>query len=391
MGPTGKLPSAGDPDLSNITYDELADIFREQAAGLLRGGVDLLVIETSQDILEVKAAIHGATLAFEETGIFVPIQAQVTLDTNGRMLLGTDINAALATLEGLPIDVIGTNCSTGPEHMREPARFLGENAPLPVSTIPNAGLPLNVDGEAVYPLEPEPYAEAMLEFIEKYHISVVGGCCGTTPAHLKCLTEKLHKRQPKPAERPAAAAARLSSGIQATAMQQTPPPLLIGERCNAQGSREFKRMLLAQDYDAILSLARQQVDNGAHALDISVAVTETANEEETMHAVIRKLVIAGINVPFVIDTTEISVMEAALKAAPGRCMINSTHLESGRAKADVIFRMAKEHNAAVLVLTIDEEGMAKSVERKLAVARRIFRYCRQRARPAPPGPGLRRP
>ena len=171
----------------------------------------------------------------------------------------------------------------------------------------------------------------MLEFIEKYHISVVGGCCGTTPAHLKCLTEKLQKRRLKPAPRPEATAARLSSGIQATAMQQVPPPLLIGERCNAQGSREFKRMLLAQDYDAILNLARQQVDNGAHALDISVAVTETANEEETMHNVIRKLVIAGINVPFVIDTTEISVMEAALKACP-RPLYDQFHSSGERSR-----------------------------------------------------------
>ncbi len=197
IGPSGKLPSADDPELSNISFDELADVFREQAAGLIRGGVDLLLIETSQDILEVKAAITGIQKAFDETGLSLPIQAQVTLDTTGRMLLGTDMAAALTILEGMPIDVIGLNCSTGPEHMREPIRILGEQSTLPVSCIPNAGLPLNVDGQAVYPLEPEPFAEALLAFVEKNNISVVGGCCGTTPAHLKLLVEKLGSR-PQP-------------------------------------------------------------------------------------------------------------------------------------------------------------------------------------------------
>ena len=191
IGPSGKLPSMDDPELSNISFDELVDVFREQAFGLLKGGVDVIVIETSQDILEVKAAIIGVTKAFEETGIYIPIQAQVTLDTTGRMLLGTDIGAALVILESLPIDVIGLNCSTGPEHMREPIRYLGENTHLPVSCIPNAGLPLNVDGEAVYPLSPEEFSTTMTEFIERNHISVVGGCCGTTPAHLKKLVESV--------------------------------------------------------------------------------------------------------------------------------------------------------------------------------------------------------
>ena len=193
IGPSGKLPSANDPDLSNVTFDQLADVFCEQAIGLIRGGVDLLLIETSQDILEVKAAITGIHKAFDETQIYLPIQAQVTLDTTGRMLLGTDVAAALTILEGMGIDVIGLNCSTGPEHMREPIRILGENSILPVSCIPNAGLPLNVDGQAVYPLEPEPFAEALVEFVEKHHISVVGGCCGTTPEHIRQMREIIGK------------------------------------------------------------------------------------------------------------------------------------------------------------------------------------------------------
>ncbi|MDD2921053.1 MAG: homocysteine S-methyltransferase family protein, partial [Anaerolineales bacterium] len=369
MGPTGKLPSTNDPELSNIAYDELIDIFREQAVGLIRGGVDLLLIETSQDILEVKAVISGIHKAFDETQIYLPIQAQVTLDTTGRMLLGTDINASLTILEGMGIDVIGLNCSTGPEHMREPIRFLGENSTLPVSCIPNAGLPLNVDGQAVYPLEPEPFANDLYEFVTKHNISVVGGCCGTTPAHLKALVEKLNNHPSH--NRPLSSVGRLSSAMSAIAMRQDPAPTLLGERCNAQGSRKFKRLLLEEDYDGILDVAREQVAGGAHALDISVAVTERADEGELMRKVVKKLQM-GVDVPLVIDTTEVDVMEIALQTAPGRCLINSTHLESGRAKADKIFSLAKKYNAAVIVLTIDEAGMAKTAQRKLEVAQRIY-------------------
>jgi 5-methyltetrahydrofolate--homocysteine methyltransferase len=369
VGPTGKLPSADDPELSNIGFDELLDIFREQAIGLISGGVDFIIIETSQDILEVKAAIQGCQKAFEQTGVYLPIQAQVTLDTSGRMLLGTDVATALTILEGLPIDVIGLNCSTGPDHMREPIRILGEQSSLPVSCIPNAGLPLNVDGQAVYPLEPEPFANALIEFIDKYNISVVGGCCGTTPKHLQTLVSKLNNRQHPP--RPASPLARLSSSISATTMKQEPAPLLIGERCNAQGSRKFKRFLLEEDYDSILEIARDQVNFGAHALDISCAVTERPDELELMRKTVKKLTM-GVEVPLVIDTTELDVLEVALKTAPGRCLINSTHLEAGRDKADKIFNLAKQHNAAVIVLTIDEKGMAKTAATKLEVAKRIY-------------------
>ncbi|HSJ85993.1 MAG TPA: dihydropteroate synthase, partial [Anaerolineales bacterium] len=330
---------------------------------------DVLLIETSQDILEVKAAIIGCHKAMEETGIYLPLQAQVTLDTTGRMLLGTDVGAALAILQDMGIDVIGLNCSTGPEHMREPIRVLGENSTLPVSCIPNAGLPLNVDGQAVYPLEPEPFANDLYEFVTKHNISIVGGCCGTTPAHLKLLVEKLNAH-PHPA-RPAHSDPQLASAMSAISMRQDPPPTLLGERCNAQGSRKFKRLLLEEDYDGILEIAREQVDFGAHALDISCAVTERPDEVELMRKVVKKLEM-GVDVPLVIDTTELDVLETALKTAPGRCLINSTHLEAGRTKADKVFALAKEHNAAVIVLTIDEGGMAKTREKKLEVAKRIY-------------------
>lgn len=368
IGPSGKLPSMDDPELSNVSFDQLADIFREQAKGLLEGGVDLILIETSQDILEVKAAIVGIHQAFEETGIFVPIQAQVTLDTTGRMLLGTDIQAVQTILEGMGIDAIGLNCSTGPDYMREPIRILGEQSTLPVSCIPNAGLPLNVDGQAVYPLEPQPFADALTEYVEKFHINIVGGCCGTTPEHLARLVAQI--RGQKPAPRPTTVVPRLASATQAMNMQQEPAPFLIGERLNTQGSAKFKKMILAEDFESIQQVAGQQVESGAHGLDLCVALTERADENFLMHRAIKTLA-PSVRVPLVFDTTEPDVMEAALKTAPGRSLLNSVNLEAGGAKADRLLSMAKKYNAAVIALTIDEQGMAKTADRKVEVARRI--------------------
>lgn len=370
IGPSGKLPSIDDPQLSDITFDDLSDLFKEQAVGLIKGGVDLIIIETSQDILEVKATIHGIQRAFEETGIYLPIQAQVTLDTTARMLLGTDVYAVETILDGLPIDVIGLNCSTGPDLMREPIKALGEISPLPVSCLPNAGLPLNVDGQAVYPLQPEPFAEAVSEFVEKFHVNVVGGCCGTTPEHLHLLVKKVANMPV--AVRQGRNAASLASGVDSVQTRQEPPPFLIGERMNAQGSAKFKKLLLEEDYDGILTIARTQIANGAHGLDVCVALTERADEKETMRKVIKK-VSAAVKSPFIIDSTEVEVMETALKTAPGKCLINSTNLEGGRTKADKVFGLAKMYNASVMALTIDEIGMAKTAERKLEIAHKLYK------------------
>lgn len=369
MGPSGKLPSMNDPELSNISFKELEEVFCEQARGLIEGGVDLLLIETSQDILEVKAVILGIEEAFKQTGKVLPIQAQVTLDTTGRMLLGTDISAVSTILEHMPIDVIGLNCSTGPDFMREPIRYLTENSPVPVSCIPNAGLPLNVDGQAVYPLDPAPFAETLAEFATKYGVRVVGGCCGTTPEHLKALVNKISSISPivnTISPQPA-----LASAMTQQSMQQVPGPFFIAERLNTQGSRNFKKMVLANDFDSILTLAQQQVENGAHGLDLCVALTERGDEAGTMIKLI-KTIAPVIRLPLVIDTTEPDVLEAALQTAPGRCLINSTHLEGGRTKADRVFSLAKKYGAAVICLTIDEKGMAKTSDRKLEVAQKIF-------------------
>ncbi|HEY8490924.1 MAG TPA: methionine synthase [Dehalococcoidia bacterium] len=369
MGPTGMLPSSDDPALSNITFHELAELYAEQAAALLEGGVDLLLIETSQDILEVRAAIEGVQRCFQRTGRWAPLQVQVTLDTTGRMLLGTDIGAAMTTLQALPVDVIGLNCSTGPEHMREPVRFLAEHARLPISVIPNAGIPLNEGGRAVYPLEPEPMARALAEFVEEFGVAVVGGCCGTTAEHLRLLVEAVGGRPRTP--RPVRDQPRVSSGMRSVTLHQEPKPLLVGERVNSQGSRRVKQLLLAEDYDGILQIAREQVDSGAHVLDVCVALTERADEAEQMRRAVRKIA-SGVEAPLMIDSTEAAVIQAALEVYPGRAIINSINLENGRERVDRVLPLARTHGAAVVALTIDEEGMAHTAEKKLAVARRIY-------------------
>src|SRR4051812_42675554 len=374
MGPTGMLPSSSDPVLSKITYEELAENYYEQAKYLVEGGVDLLLIETSQDILEVKAAVAGIERLFAEIGRRLPIQTQVTLDVSGRMLLGTDIASAMTTLEALKVDVIGLNCSTGPEHMREPVRYLAEHATLPLSVIPNAGLPLNTGvGEAVYPLEPQPMAAALSEFVRDFGVRIVGGCCGTTPEHLSAIVGAVHKAEkaaPKRHDRTVGHVARVSSAMRAITLRQDPPPLLVGERVNSQGSRKVKRLLLADDYEGILEVARDQVDSGAHVLDVCVALTERADEAEQMARVV-KLLSMSVETPLMIDSTEASAIERALEHVPGRAIVNSINMENGRARIDAVVQLAKKHGVALGALTIDEAGMAKTRERKLEVARRI--------------------
>jgi 5-methyltetrahydrofolate--homocysteine methyltransferase len=384
MGPTGMLPSSDDPVLSKITYQQLVEVFREQAAALLEGGVDVLLIETSQDMLEVKAAITGARRAMQQVGRTVPIQAQVSLDTSGRMLLGTDIAAVMTTLVALRVDVVGLNCSTGPEYMREPVRYLAENCPVPISTIPNAGIPLNVNGLAVYPMEPEPMAAALRDFITEFGVNIVGGCCGSSHEHLRAIVQACRHAPRRP--RPLAdnnithknftkiMPPFVSSSIRATAMQQDPPPLLVGERVNAQGSRKAKQALLKDDYDTLLAIAREQVEGGAHVLDVQVALTERTDEAEQMAKTIKKLSM-GIEAPLVIDTTEANVIKAALEIYPGRAIINSINMETGRQRIDNVLPLALEHGAAVVALTIDEIGMGKTTERKVQIAHAIHDIC----------------
>jgi len=389
IGPTGMLPSSDDPLLSNITYQQLVEIFTEQAAALLEGGVDVLLIETSQDMLEVRAAITGMRRAMQQIGRTVSIQAQVSLDTSGRMLLGTDIAAVMTTLVGLQVDIVGLNCSTGPEYMREPVRFLGENCPLPISTIPNAGIPLNVNGLAVYPMEPGPMAAALRDFISEFGVNIVGGCCGSSHEHLRAIVKACRNvpRRPRPiADQNLKNGSEeagyyssislpfVSSGIRATALQQDPPPLLIGERVNSQGSRKAKQALLNDDYDTLLAIAREQVEGGAHVLDVCVALTERTDEAEQMAKTFKKLSM-GVEAPLVIDSTEPDVIKAALEVYPGRAIINSINMENGRQRIESVVPLAVEHGAAVVALTIDEIGMGKTTGRKVEIAHKIYDIC----------------
>ena len=372
IGPSGMLPSSDDPALSGVSFAELSDTFREQAAALVEGGADLLVIETQQDILETRAAIDGARAAFRDLGRSVPLQVQVALDVTGRMLLGTDVGAVLAILHGMRADVIGVNCSVGPEHLREPVRYLCQHAPGPVSVIPNAGLPRNVDGVASYPLGPEDMARELGQFVSDFGAPVVGGCCGSTPAHIVALVEAVSSAARAP--RQVVFERSLASAITASALEQQPKPLLIGERVNTQGSRAFKQVMLADDYDGALAIARDQVDGGAHALDVCVALTERADEADMMATLVKRLAM-GVEMPLVIDSTDAAVIARALETYPGRALINSINMESGRERIDAVVPHAVRHGAACVALTIDEEGMAKTADRKLAVARRIHDIC----------------
>jgi len=373
LGPTGMLPSSNDPARSAISFSELSAEFYEQAKHLVEGGVDLLLFETMQDILEVKAAVAGAERLFAEIGRRLPIQVQFTLDTSGRMLLGTDVASAMTTIEALGADVIGLNCSTGPDDMREPVRFLATHGSKPLSVIPNAGLPINTGtGDAVYPLEPEPMAHVLAEFVREFGVRAVGGCCGTTPAHISALVAALQESRSTPhaPSDPAQAGPRVSSGMRAITLRQDPAPLLIGERLNAQGSRKVKRLLLAGDYDALVGMAREQMASGAQVLDVRVAVTEGADEAGRMARLVKQLSMS-VEAPLAIDSTDPAVIERALEHIPGRAIINSINMEHGRARIDRVVPLAKKHGAVLIALTIDEIGMARTCDRKLEIARRI--------------------
>src|ERR1700722_9901315 len=373
MGPTGFLPASSDPSMSRLGFADLVPVFQEQAAALIEGGADLLIIETQQDILETKAAVFGARAAAAESGRPVPIMASVSLDVTGRMLLGTDVAAVLAILESLHVDVIGFNCSTGPEHMREPIRYITAHTTLPVACIPNAGLPINVEGRAHYPLEPTPMATELASFVSEYGVSIVGGCCGSTNEHIRELVT--HVRAATRAQVSPDVEPRLASSMHAIDLRQQPAPLLIGERVNAQGSRAIKRLLLADDYDGILGIARTQVEGGAHALDLCVAVTERSDEADQMRSVVKTLQMS-IDAPLVIDSTDADVIKAALEVYPGRGIVNSVNLENGRVRCDAVLPSVRDHGACVIALTIDEQGMARTAERKVEIARRIHDLAR---------------
>ena len=381
MGPTGMLPSASDPALSNITSDALERIFFEQARGLIDGGVDAVIVETQQDLLELRSAVLATDAYRREALRDVAIIAQPTLiDANGRMLLGTDVSAALAALERLPVDVIGLNCSTGPAEMRESIRYLAEKCSRHVSCLPNAGMPENVDGRAVYKLSPDALAEALASFVRDLGVDLVGGCCGTTPEHMRRVVERLRALEVRRRRRPAPAP-ELASAMKAVPLDLQPRPLVVGERVNSQGSRKVKELLIADDYAGVLRIARDQVEGGAHVLDVCVAMNERDDETAQMRTLVR-LLAQAVDAPLMIDSTEPDVIEAALKTHPGRCIVNSVNLEKSGERAKRVLPLVHRYGAAVVAMTIDEKGMAQTAERKAEIAHRTVGVAREYGVPA---------
>lgn len=367
VGPTGKLPSSTDAALGNISYEELKKIYHEQALGIIDGGADAILIETGQDLLEMKAAVNGAKSALEEKKKDLVLMAQCTLANNGRMLLGTEVSAVMSTLAYLGVEVIGLNCSTGPAEMEGAVAYLSEHAPTFISCVPNAGLPVEEEGKTVYPLKPEEMAGILKKFVDKYHLDVIGGCCGTTPEHIQCMRKKI-KRVKK---RKIKENSYFSSTYKAFDLKEMNLPVKIGERMNTQGSRRMKELLLDKNIDQIIELGKLQQKQGADILDLCCVLTERNTEKEDAALLTGKLA-ESVEVPLMIDSTNAEVVESALAKYPGTGFINSANLEDGGKKAREIYRLAREHASFVVNLVIDEEGMAKESERKIEIAERLF-------------------
>ena len=369
IGPGTKLCSLG-----HVDYDALEASYAEQARGLLDGGVDAFLLETNQDLLTLKAAVNGCRMARRETGREdVPVFTQVTIETTGSMLVGSDIACAVTSLAALDVDAIGLNCATGPAEMAEHVQYLGENWPGYISVMPNAGLPMLVDGKTEYPLGAEELAEWQQRFIEEDGVNLVGGCCGTTPAHIAALRAMLDERaSPAPVPRQVRLTAAVSSLYASVALRQENSVFAIGERSNANGSKKFRELLGQEDWDALVSIGRDQVREGSHALDVCVAYVGRPEAADMAELVARYR--GQITVPLVIDSTEVEVIEVALKLLGGKSIINSINFEDGEEKAARILGYAKKFGTAVVALTIDEEGMAKEVDDKLRIAHRLYDF-----------------
>ncbi len=364
IGPGTRLPTLG-----QITWDELVQSYREQTLGLLAGGVDAVVIETCQDILQAKSAIVAAGDAMTEQNREVPIFCTVTIQPTGTMLVGTDLAAAVTTIQAFDrVAAIGVNCATGPQEMAEHVHYLSSCCARPLIVQPNAGLPQLLDGQPHYDLTPEEFAKWMVEFVDRDGVSIVGGCCGTTPEHLAAVVDALDGHRPKTRRDKSEPA--LSSVYQSVTFRQENTVLMIGERTNANGSKRFRELLAEDDFDGMLQVARQQIDDGSHLLDVCTAQVGR-DEERDMIELIRRLAV-DITAPLVIDSTEPAVIEAALKLLGGKAIINSINLEDGEEKAAAVCRLARRYGAALIALTIDEAGMAKTCSRKVEIARRLY-------------------
>lgn len=381
IGPGTKLPTLG-----HIGYDELKSAFTVQAEGLFDGGVDLFIIETCQDVLQIKAALNAVETVFQQRGERRPLMVSVTMEIQGTMLVGTDISGVLAILEPYPIDILGLNCATGPDRMADHIKYLTENAPFVVSCIPNAGLPENIGGHAHYKLTPLELRLALHKFVEDWGVQVIGGCCGTRPEHIQALAEIATTLKPKQREvRPSLNSVDGTDGARST-LQYTPAAasiytaqpyeqdnsfLIVGERLNASGSKKVRELLNADDWDGLLAVAKSQVKEGAHVLDVNVDYVGRDGERDMRELVSR--LVTNVTLPLMLDSTEWQKMEAGLKVAGGKCILNSTNYEDGDERFFKVLELAKHYGAGVVIGTIDEEGMARTAEKKFQIAQRAYR------------------
>src|SRR6266702_1320907 len=364
IGPTTKLPSLG-----HIRFDDMVAGYFEQASALIEGGVDVLLIETSQDLLQAKAAVVGVFEAMQKAGKRLPVAVQVTLEATGTMLLGTEIGAALTALEPFDVDIIGLNCATGPVEMNDAVRFLGANSSKHVSVLPNAGLPQNEGGRAVYKLKPEELATYHKHFVQDYGVRIVGGCCGTTPEHLQAVVNAVGGIEPTKREvKPSAAASSAYTSVQ---LDLDHKPLVVAEEMNTTTRVEtFRNLVRGKKYDDILTLAKRLVNDGSHMLDLCCAIV--GEDEKGYITSILEKIATRVPAPILVDSTEADVVEEALKRIPGKAIINSINLEDGEKRTSKVLPMAKRYGAAVIALTIDEDGMALTAEKKVAIAKRIY-------------------
>ncbi|MBP9665305.1 MAG: methionine synthase [Pyrinomonadaceae bacterium] len=373
IGPGTKLPTLG-----HITYRDLKDAYREQVRGLVEGGSDLLIVETCQDLLQTKAALAAIFDHFEYHKIRIPVIAQVTIEIFGTMLNGTEIGAALTALEPFPIDVIGMNCGTGPKQMADSFRYLCENSPLAVSVLPNAGLPEVRDGAQHYDETPETFAAQVEHFAKDFGANIVGGCCGTTPEHLRKVVERVGGMSPK--QRDSRLAPSASSIYFQQPYMQDASFLIVGERVNASGSKKMRDLLDAEDWDGLVNLAKSQEKEGAHILDVNVDFVGRDGVAD-MHTLAANLATA-VKIPLMFDSTEWEKMEAGLEHAGGKSILNSTNYEDGEPRFLKVLGLAKEFGASVVIGLIDEEGMARAAEDKLRIARRAYKQATEYGIPA---------
>ena len=369
LGPGTKLPSLG-----HIDYDEMYEGYKIAAKGLVEGGIDLFLLETFQDPLQIKAALRAVQDTAEESGKDIPIMVSATIELTGTMLIGTDVQTLAVIMEPFDILTLGFNCGTGPDQIESHLRKLSQVWNGYISVHSNAGLPENRGGHTYYPMGAEEFAEKESRFLDFDGVAVVGGCCGTTPSHIKALADKVKNRRPKP---PKGSQPRsLASLYSVQPLKQQPPPFLVGERTNATGSKKFRELLLNEDYDGIISVAQEQVRAGAHGIDVSVNFAGR-DEIKDMKAVIKRFN-EKIPIPLMPDSTQPEALEAALKHIGGRPILNSANLEDGEEKFDRICQLAKRYGAALVLLTIDEKGMAKTKERKIEIAERMYKIATEK-------------